>query len=263
MKRLIAAALTAASFQVLASPVGATAQFDTWSYKVIDLTPGDGIDPTVEFHTRADGILTSTALYADGEPVRKKVEYDASFAGGHASVVGAGGAATSILTGGPSFSAISAGFATSPRITGFTTSTQLALDYTLGAGTAIEWLGTYSVSAWTLGGDTMFDKSFAHVTFGGIENSFGVSAHGWDMPSRTLFGEASYRVDNAGLEALAHTAYFKAVATGGQVGVVVPLAPIPEPGTWALMAGGLLAVGVVARRRGAPSDPCTARQDSA
>ena len=247
MKTFLTAIALAAATAVSAAPVGigAAAGFDTLGFRLIDLTQNDNKAASVKFRKDDHDILVQSTLYARGESELYDFKWLSTTGSGATGLVTTGASTAAMISGGPSFAALAMGQSLrgSTRFDGYVSYVGLAMDLTLGAGSAIEWVGNYAVSAWATGPGSQFDKSFAHVTFGGIENSFSVGAQAWGTGFDALSGTATYRIENLTGKKFDTSAYFKAVVAGGQV------APIPEPSTWVLTLAGLLAVGIVVGRR--------------
>lgn len=74
-------------------------------------------------------------------------------------------------------------------------------------------------------------------------------AGGAPLASYALFSApASGRFDTVELVGL-DAAQWRTTLSYGDSGVALQISAVPEPGTWALLAGGLAVVGVLARRR--------------
>lgn len=242
MKKLFAAALLGAALGAHAAPAtyGATSSLSGLGYRLIDLDEADGLAPSVAFRPRSVGVLTQAEVVGDaGTADILDVHWGPMTAFSGLSAPSA--LASAAALGGPSFSMLASGAAVrESRFNAFYAFAGAALDYVLGANTAIEWLGNYSLTAWSTPGRGL--ESFAGVVFGDSTH-FQQAAASADQPFVPLSGEISYRVDHLGTGTLADTANFISVAGGG------PLAPIPEPGTWALTLAGLAVVGWVTARR--------------
>lgn len=252
MKKTVATLLVAACLPSWAASLGAAATFDTLSYRLIDLRPKDGIAPSVTFHDSPSTVLLESKIFGDHA---NNVEGGSSFWSAFSSAYKSTGAsaATSVasLSGGPSFMMLASGSALTGRggFDAFNSYVGMALDMELGAYTAIQWTGRYSISSWALrsAAATTTDQSFAYVTFGGLDNEFMVSAAslpGGDPHFASKTGAATFRLSNDTGAGALETAYFRAVASAGQT-----VAPVPEPSSWALMLAGAVVVGGVARRR--------------
>lgn len=248
----VVAALVVAAGPALAA-INSTASLTNIRLELVDLTPGDGVDPW--------------ALYTGGARATAKV-YGAPFCFGVCMIdggpIGEPAVASISKDGGSAFAAYSptgmfAGGSATPgegmagRYMG---SSWLKSGggnplFKLGANTGVRITGDYSVTATAMNASGSPELAGAYVfgygaLAGGYTNKFvRASSDGSDGPTFAHeAGSFSMMFSND-----------KARTVGAWGGLDVgafgraAVAPVPEPGTYALFAAGLGVVGVVARRR--------------
>lgn len=273
MKASLAAAMlaAAAAAPALAAPsttYGGSATITGLRYSVFDLNPNDGIAPSASFLGGLGAYSAVVNLVGNGgweshytsrtgsdsmpSPLASAVRGGAS---GSAAVVtdGQGQAALMTATG----SARSGG-----KYDAFEVAASHYIDLELGAGTGVLIEGIYNVTAWAKqrAGALGAQGAMAFVTFGTADaghDARSVEANSNPTLGKSfaqLMGDFSFSFRNDTADSKLMFGGVRAWTSGGQVTIGSAVPPIPEPGTYALMAAGLGVVGFVARRRKATAE---------
>lgn len=261
-RRTLAAALVAAAAgPVLAVPVtfGSTASITNLSYRLVDLAPDDGIEPGVTFIPSPATSFVETVLAGRQGIVRNRKVIDFGFTGTTSSTLSkATASATGIVrVDGAVPAPIVSGSAmrNGGNFEAYSASTIYTFKIELAPHTLMEWSGEYTVTSWATPNSRArnTDRAQAEVWFGHAGMQDGVVAYA-DPKLGSGFSQRHradvYTFGNYSDESIQQTGGFGVFVSGGNLGKYMgPLAPIPEPSTYALMFAGLGVVGVVARKR--------------
>jgi hypothetical protein len=267
MKTPLAVALLAlaASMPALAAKqaYGGSGSFTLAGWKMVDLDPNDGVAPFANLLTDDWGFATDVRFRggAGAWDSASDIHHNA-FTGALYSALDTGGAvgaaslvpATSFLAG-----QMNVMGAASPgtRFNAFTSSASNTMTWMLAPNTGIQIDGFYSVDAWArrAPNSTGARGSMAYVTFG--QSGMGLDSRGVEASARPELGPSFAQLSGALSFLVANRSSANAMAigsvsvwtSGGQMNPSGSVSPIPEPGTYALMAAGLGIVGAVVRQR--------------
>jgi hypothetical protein len=247
---LSAAALAAASLAVAPAALAqstASASVGNLSWQLIDLTPGDGIDPTFMFTGPTNNLANST-LYSDTQFGNIAATSNASGsdiasvfvnnANGNASAFGS---PSGVSSGTAMFSNSGSSIA------------QSTMDFVLSANTRLIVTVSGFVDAepdFTEGG---LGFAFAQaLLYGQVSNSSsdGITTFSSSMNTTFLREERTLSaiVDTQNVEA---SGFLAMQAIAQSVSLAPPLSAVPEPASVAMLLGGLLLLGTTRRRNGA------------
>lgn len=277
---LAATLIAAAAFPTLAAPPKAVHTFSSnvsitgLGYELIDLNPGDGIDPSVWFLTEnAFGYSTLEILNHSGDVQRSGLTRD-MYGSAMASGMMVGGGATTAVgydsASGVFLSAMGSGSTVGGRNNGAMTTYDAwsearayGLQVMLGAGTEMRWTGSFEAVATA---DRWWGTTAAQAASALVKITSGL--YGDTTPDSQKFGAAAFAnpqiggqsdheagsftfsLTNSGTDVGRYSASVIASATGGFRPLIAgAVAPIPEPSTYAMLAAGLGVVGFVSRRR--------------
>jgi hypothetical protein len=252
-RRILAAAMLAAAAGPALADYGASASLTGLTFELVDLRPDDGIAPSAKI---AGGWGASSRIFGTNGcflhchtsrgALNKPFMASEILAGAtsFASVSGAGMFASTSGKPGPNAAGQSNAFS-------FMSFSGTNPKFVLAPYTGLKISGTYALDAWVdaaAGAPTEF--AGAHVMAWAWGQSFSttervrVSTDPSEGPLRANdSGQFSFTFENALDRSRGITGRLYVAASGRQV------SPIPEPSTYALMAAGMFAVGIVVGRR--------------
>ncbi|MFL6672273.1 MAG: PEP-CTERM sorting domain-containing protein [Massilia sp.] len=249
LKRTLTAAAMAVAAVALAPPASAqstaAAFVGNLTWQLIDLTPGDGIDPTITFTGAVNNFAIST-LYAD--PQFNNIAATSSASGSDIAsvfVLNANGNASAF--GSPN------GVSSATRMFSNSGSSlaQSTMDFVLSANTRLIVTVSGMVDAepdFTEGG---LGSAFAQaLLYGQVSNSSsaGITTFSSSMDSTFLREERTLSaiVDTQTVEA---SGFLGMQAIAQSVSLATPVSAVPEPASVAMLLGGLVLLGATRRTR--------------
>jgi hypothetical protein len=254
---MVAAALLAAAAGPALAAYGSSLSITGLHYTLIDLAPDDGVSPSITFR---DGLGSFAGGNFTPDPFGS-VSYGRTDRAGavSASIRFQDGALSMFASGMVAPEALGQRFA--PYVTG-ASSFSHGLWSVLSPHTQIVWTADYKLDAWsTLNpGEGSFERSVARVDahyFSENGNPGEVFVSRIARASSDPRGGAQFG-HNEGTLTFGYTnAADYTVGLRGSIETAVrgkrmftsPVSPVPEPSTYALMAAGMFAVGIVVRRR--------------
>lgn len=219
---------------IASAQLSASSSFDGFRYRLVDLTPGDGIDPGVSF---LDASVSAAAMFRDdngatresvqagsaGGPVQVLIDTADGHFAGNATRTSASSMTAIVNGAGETFTDSFLGFVLAPY-----TQVTFSID-TSAIGSAVDTPGSYAFSFVAINSRIIDENGNVFIQGDGLSSELASS----DILSVSLSSAAV---------ALTGTLEFATAAN-------VRVQPIPEPAPMAMLIAGLAVVGGLARRR--------------